>query len=1741
MKKWFTFFLSVLFFAIQGFAQLQFSSSSVDFGAHVITSTSTLEVTLSSQINQNITLSGLSAPFACSPVTFPIVIGEQKTITISFNPQTLGGFPQTLTATGSIWGTTQCSVYGESTDATVTFSQSYLDFGNVLMTTYQQQMVTVQSDISQIVTLSDLSSPFTVNPAVIELQANQPANVYISFNPQTPEYFQQYLNASGSFSGTASVNIYGSAFTASVNVYPQSCNFDPLFSGQTQTIDLLVTTDINQVVNLSGLSGVFSLTPASLTLTGGDPETIHVTFSPENPGVYNQTLNLQGETWASTSISVYGECIDPAISVSPSYLNFGEVGLGSTSSLSLTIYNTGNGTLNCNFIHINDHFSLSTNGLSVSQGSSNSLTVYFSPEFNPAELDTLFIESNDPDIPLMMIPMTGQGKSLISGEVCGTWYKVNSPYNFTGTVTVPENCSLTIEPGVVVNIEGHSLTVNGKLSCEGLPTDSIVFNGWGSLTTSIKYSSDTIQYISFRHPTGYEGLTLISYGITYLNSNINCAIINNNDKSYSTFSDFNNWSWSDKWTIFNAGNGDVSITNEYWHYSPYMTVTASATGTDFGVVSNPILITSPGKVQVQYEYKISNSYSNSNTQLKWRVNHGNWNVFYGTCYGCTYGWSNNEALINHDFQVSDTLEIMILNQANNSNYYYQSICIDNFNLKIGNSVLDIQASKITVTEINNYGNDQGTTPSTKIRDCNLYLTNNIDTYAYPGSILMENCIISHAGTDPIKTNYASSNIELKNISISDFIGNAVSSYGQYSNIKLNGCTISNTYGNGRAVYSSGNTDKINVQNCQFYNLSEGIIAYNYLDLMTVKTTTISSCSSDAIRTVYGSIQCDSIQILNIGGNGISHHHQGYAPSGWSFSVSNSEIRNCTGHGINLYGFNSSINLTNTLIRNNQGSGIYIENNWGDNPTINVENCFISKNYHGFYLYRGNLNVVNSIVNENLERGISLSYGSITLFGSEVSKNNSNGIYAPNVTALNTVVSSNTNEGISASNIEANYLTCVYNKKQGLYCNNNQGALYNSIVCMNNNSQTNQFYGMTDIKYSKYIGNPQLADSLGHLLSTSPCIDAADPLELDAYIPYGLKTIRADMGAYGGPGNWIWGGSPVPEDGKPEIEHVVDLPQDQGKMVGIQYQASIFDYGNTAYTINRYSFWRELDVNGKENIVASKEPTGLIFEKGDEYWEYVGEMPGSGFEHYGFSAPTLGDSTAAGIFWSKYIVVAHATQGNYWVSQPDSGYSVDNLAPMPPANLAGTVAGNSLNLNWSASPDIDVQYYAVYRSEDGSFGSEPLTTTVETELPGIDLTTDEFKYAVAAYDYSGNKGALSNVVVSPVMDQFAVPQGWSGISSWIAPLDPEMETVVSPLGNDLVILYNQSGMYWPGQNINTLTNWNRNSGYVVKMAADQNLPFIGYKDQNLSHYLTTNWQILPVLSACPTSTNELQNQLGSNFRLVKEIAGNRLYWPAFGIQTLGYLEPGKAYYLNTLTGAGSFTYPPCDLKSSVIPDPQDSPVNFSSAILNPEFQFTPTPNSHIIAFPDQILKVLKDLNVVVPGDIIAAFTTNGICAGSAVVESLDKPFALTVFGDDNTTDKIEGLNEGEPLTFRVYKTQTGETCDAAISFDHQFPNADGRFGSNGISAAKELKQSPIGIHDQDLVGVQVFPNPGNGVFQFSGLSNGAAYEVINVKGIIIKSGRFGDEMQIDLTGKPAGVYQVKVIDNETGHVVKLVLE
>ena len=371
----------------------------------------------------------------------------------------------------------------------------------------------------------------------------------------------------------------------------------------------------------------------------------------------------------------------------------------------------------------------------------------------------------------------------------------------------------------------------------------------------------------------------------------------------------------------------------------------------------------------------------------------------------------------------------------------------------------------------------------------------------------------------------------------------------------------------------------------------------------------------------------------------------------------------------------------------------------------------------------------------------------------------------------------------------------------------------------------------------------------------------------------------------------------------------------------------------------------------------------------------------------------------------------------------------------------------------------------------------------------------------------------------------IPAGWSGISGFVQPDESSLENMFSDVLDDLVILQTETGMYWPGQNVNTIGNWNRNEGYKIKAENEIQLDFAGQWTGDNDLPLNENWNLIPVLSSCQVNVDDLFD--GTGVTIVKEVAGWRVYWPGQGINTLGMVDPGKAYFVR-MPGSASITFPNCETGQFKTGN-ADIPERFMyfSAKENTGF----TPFTHTIAFSEGFQFE--------PGTQILAYDEQGNCCG--IVESQSNRTALTIFGDDPFTTVKDGASEGEMLTF-VMISPDGFEQVMNVLWDESLPNADGRFYHHGLSA---MKEASLNAH-YDFTGtdeITIFPNPTKEfVVVASKCGTEMNIQFMNQVGVnCLETETAEPVVKIDVSHLAKGIYMVIITcENETV-VRKLVVE
>jgi hypothetical protein len=228
--------------------------------------------------------------------------------------------------------------------------------------------------------------------------------------------------------------------------------------------------------------------------------------------------------------------------------------------------------------------------------------------------------------------------------------------------------------------------------------------------------------------------------------------------------------------------------------------------------------------------------------------------------------------------------------------------------------------------------------------------------------------------------------------------------------------------------------------------------------------------------------------------------------------------------------------------------------------------------------------------------------------------------------------------------------------------------------------------------------------------------------------------------------------------KPTIASIVDVKNDQGRQVRLRFRASPYDTRGSANPIVSYEVFRKVDpalarimptLSASSAQLDGATPTHLLIDG----WDFVGVLSARMDSAYSLVVPTLADSNAAGPQRATFFVSAvTATPGIFYDSVPDSGYSVDNLPPIPPAPFLAVYQAGATNLHWGASSEPDLWYYRVYRGSTSSFVPGPtnlIATRADTGY--VDVGPAGRYYKLSAVDVNGNESGYAMLTPEGTVD------------------------------------------------------------------------------------------------------------------------------------------------------------------------------------------------------------------------------------------------------------------------------------------------------------------------------------------------------------------------------------------------------
>jgi len=316
--------------------------------------------------------------------------------------------------------------------------------------------------------ISGLNLPLTLSPG-------QSVPFSVSFSPQARGRVDATFGFTIASGPTLNLNVHGwGAIPGLLTVNPPSIGFGTVLTG-TATQNVTIKSTLGRViVNQAVVSGSgFSISGPSLPLMlgWGQTATFSVTFTPQSSGAVTGSVTiLSNGSGAGLTIPLTGTggAAAGSLSATAPTLNFGNVQVGSSQTLSETLTNSGGSPVTISQATATGAYGVSGLGLPMTlvAGQSSSFSVKFTPTTGGSAGGNLSIASNASN-PNLSVPLSGSG--VTPGALTAT-----VPSLSFGSVQVGSSQTLsetmTNSGGSNVTITAASTVIPYSMSGMTLPT-----------------------------------------------------------------------------------------------------------------------------------------------------------------------------------------------------------------------------------------------------------------------------------------------------------------------------------------------------------------------------------------------------------------------------------------------------------------------------------------------------------------------------------------------------------------------------------------------------------------------------------------------------------------------------------------------------------------------------------------------------------------------------------------------------------------------------------------------------------------------------------------------------------------------------------------------------------------------------------------------------------------------------------------------------------------------------------------------------------------------------------------------------------------------------------------------------------------------------------------------------------------------------------------------------------------------
>ena len=450
--------------------------------------------------------------------------GETRNIVVSFTPETIELHEAVLEVVSSASNSPNTSTLsGLGVGAAISFTPGSIEFQDTSVGGASSINLQIDNPGNSTLSISNISiraqngNPFPGGPegfalpglsVPVQVEAGTGIQIQVAFEPlEGVSYGAELVISSNAISGEAIIPLSGDGLAPSLQIAPTTVDFGSREINTSAQATVTLTNDGNAPVQITGVSiedvagkklgaEAYSIVSGGEngSIAPGNSRSVVIEFAPETAEAHPAELQISSNVQGSPDIvALNGTGTEAGVSLSPSPLQFGNVAVGATSDLTVTLTNTGTAPVSLSGMSISGTgaalFSIVSGNeeVTVQPEATHDIVIRYAPTTAGPHEAVLAVQNNAPGNP-HDVSLSG------TGAAAGLAISPN-PISFADTVvgeSVNQIVTLTNTGNSALEIS--SIAIQALQGTTGSEAFSIAGGGGGGTLAAGASRNVTVQF-----------------------------------------------------------------------------------------------------------------------------------------------------------------------------------------------------------------------------------------------------------------------------------------------------------------------------------------------------------------------------------------------------------------------------------------------------------------------------------------------------------------------------------------------------------------------------------------------------------------------------------------------------------------------------------------------------------------------------------------------------------------------------------------------------------------------------------------------------------------------------------------------------------------------------------------------------------------------------------------------------------------------------------------------------------------------------------------------------------------------------------------------------------------------------------------------------------------------------------------------------------------------------------------------